>query len=215
MTRYDPFSIALFMAALSLLPMLLITTTSFLKTAIVLLIARNAIGVQQVPPTMVIYGMAMMLTVFTMAPTFHRISDIISRQQAQTEGQRPLTDTLAEVAEPLRGFMLKHTSEEQRAVFLEKAKLLWPKPAADEVRSGDFVVLVPAFTVSEMQAGFEMGFLIYIPFLVVDMFVSNLLLALGMQMVSPMMVSVPLKIFLFVAVDGWGKLLNAILDSYL
>jgi type III secretion protein R len=218
MTQSDPVTVALFIASLSLLPMLLICTTSFLKTSVVLMIARNAMGVQQVPPAMALYAIAMMLTVFAMAPTFLQMSDAINtlnQERAYGTRQPSLIDTVGRVAEPLRGFMLKYAKEDEREIFLEKAKQLWPKKAADEATSRDFVILVPSFIVSELQAGFQMGFLIYIPFLVIDLIVSNLLLALGMQMVSPMTVSLPLKLFLFVTVDGWGKLLNAILNTYM
>lgn len=212
---YDSLSITLFLAALSVLPLVLVTTTSFLKIVIVLMITRNAIGVQQVPPSMAIYGIAMMLTAFVMAPTLQSVAGAVgeatSRRGAAVEWQQ----TAARTVEPLRVFMLKYSKPEDRAAFLEKAKKLWPPEQAAKASDQDFFVLVPAFMVAEIQAGFEMGFLVYIPFLVVDLIVSNLLLALGMQMTSPMTISLPLKIFLFVVVDGWGKLLNAILDTYL
>jgi type III secretion protein R len=211
----DPLSYALLVAAITLLPMLLICTTAFLKAAVVLMIARNALGVQQVPPGMAIYAIAMMLTAYAMAPTFQEIADTVSESQSPQGRGKPLMTTVAEAAEPLRVFMLRHAREEHREAFLEKAKQLWPKKAAAAATSKDFMVLVPAFIVSELTAGFQMGFLIYIPFLVIDVLVSNVLLALGMQMVSPMTVSLPLKLFLFVVVDGWSKLLHAILNTYL
>ncbi len=210
----DPLTVTLLLAALSLLPLVLITTTSFLKTVIVLMITRNAIGVQQVPPSMAVYAIAMMLTAYVMAPTLQAMttpaSDLVN---GKTSG--PWTESAARVVEPLRQFMVKRTKEEDRAAFLEKAQKLWPPEQAAKATKEDFFVVVPAFMVSEIQAGFEMGFLVYIPFLVVDLIVSNLLLALGMQMMSPTTVSLPIKLFLFVIVDGWGKLLHAILDTYL
>jgi type III secretion protein R len=212
----DTLSITLFLAALSLLPVLLITTTSFLKTVIVLLITRNAIGVQQVPPSMAMYSIAMMLTAFIMAPTLHTMADTVSEaMNSKTPSHAPWVETAGKVVEPLRLFMVRRCKEEDREVFLEKAKKLWPPEQADKATINDFFIVVPSFMISEMQAGFEMGFLVYIPFLVVDLIVSNLLLALGMQMVSPMTISLPLKLFLFVVVNGWGKLLHAILDTYI
>jgi type III secretion protein R len=210
----DSLSVALFLAALSLLPMLLICTTSFLKTVIVLMITRNAIGVQQVPPSMAIYAIAMMMTAFVMAPTLHSMGDTMSHAMSE-KTKEPWTDTAAHVVEPLRAFMLKTSKEMDREAFLAKARKLWPPEQAEKATMNDFFIVVPSFMVSEIKAGFEMGFLIYIPFLVVDLIVSNVLLALGMQMVSPMTISLPLKLFLFVVVDGWGKLLHAILDTYL
>jgi type III secretion protein R len=210
----DPLSVAVFLASLSLLPLLLITTTSFLKTVIVLLIARNAIGVQQVPPSMAMYGIAMMLTAFVMAPTFQIMA---SRVQAVSSSQtsQPWVESMSHTVEPLRIFMLKHSKDEDRDVFLEKARRLWPPEQARKASRDDFLVVVPSFMVAEIQAGFEMGFLFYIPFLVIDLIVSNILLALGMQMVSPISISLPLKLFLFVAVNGWSKLLSAVLDTYI
>ena len=210
----DSLSITLFLAALSVLPLLLITTTSFLKTVIVLMITRNAIGVQQVPPSIAVFAMAMMMTAYVMAPTLHSMTNTVS--EAMTgKSHEPWTQTAAQVVEPLRIFMLKRSKEEDREAFLEKAKKLWPPEQAEKATMNDFFIVVPSFMVSEIQAGFQMGFLIYIPFLVIDLIVSNLLLALGMQMVSPMTISLPLKLFLFVVVDGWSKLLHAILDTYL
>lgn len=210
----DSLSVTLLLAALALLPMLLACTTSFLKTAIVLMITRNAIGVQQVPPSIAVYSIAMMMTAYVMAPTLHSMADTVS-QAATAKSHEPWTETMGRTVEPLRVFMVKRSKEEDREVFLEKAKKLWPPEHAAKATMNDFFIVVPSFMVSEIQAAFEMGFLIYIPFLVIDLIVSNLLLALGMQMVSPMTISLPLKLFLFVVVDGWSKLLHAILDTYI
>lgn len=210
----DPLSTALFLAALSLLPMLLITTTAFLKTVIVLMITRNAIGVQQVPPSMAVYAIALMLTAYVMAPTLQAMTGPAT-EMLNGKTNAPPSESIARIVEPLRTFMVKRTKEEDRAAFLEKAQKLWPAEQAAKASKEDFFIVVPAFMISEIQAGFEMGFLIYIPFLVIDLIISNLLLALGMQMMSPTTVSLPMKLFLFVVVDGWGKLLNAILDTYI
>ncbi|WAC75792.1 type III secretion system export apparatus subunit SctR [Roseateles sp. SL47] len=210
----DGLSVTLLLAALSLLPLLIVSTTAFLKIVIVLMITRNAIGVQQVPPSIAVYGIAMMMTAFVMAPTLQTVAGSIT-QALQERPQQQWQQTASRTVEPLRQFMLKYAKPEDREQFLDKARKLWPPEQAAQAKSDDFFILVPAFMISEIQAGFEMGFLIYIPFLVIDLIVSNLLLALGMQMVSPMTISLPLKLFLFVAVDGWGKLLRALLDSYL
>lgn len=216
LTQTDPFSIALFLAGLSLLPIILITTTSFLKTTIVLLIVRNALGVQQVPPGIAMYSIALMMTAYVMAPTLQQMTDALpSEAMSSASARYPMMPTLQKGLEPLRAFMLKHTKAEQRELFLEKAKKLWPEKMARQATAQDFLIVVPAFMISEMQAGFEMGFLVYVPFLVIDVLVSNVLMALGMQQLSPNTVTVPLKLFLFVIVDGWGKLLHSILNTYL
>lgn len=210
----DPLTVTLLLAALSMLPMLLITTTAFLKTVIVLMITRSAIGVQQVPPSMAVYAIALMLTAYVMAPTLHAMTGPVT-ELLDGKSKVPWTETAARTVEPLRVFMVERTKEKDRLAFLEKARKLWPPEQADKATKDDFFIVVPAFMISEIQAGFEMGFLIYIPFLVIDLIVSNILLALGMQMMSPITVSLPIKIFFFVVVDGWGKLLHAILDTYI
>jgi type III secretion protein R len=212
--QLDGLTVTLFLAALSVLPLIAVTTTAFLKIVIVLLITRNAIGVQQVPPSIAMYGIAMMMTAFVMAPTLQSVATSVS-QAMQERPQPGWQQTASRTVEPLRLFMLKYSKLEDREQFLDRARKLWPPEQAAQAKNDDFFVLVPAFMIAEIQAAFEMGFLIYIPFLVVDLLVSNLLLALGMQMVSPMTISLPLKLFLFVAVEGWGKLLRALLDSYL
>ncbi len=210
----DPLTVTLLLAALSMLPMLLITTTAFLKTVIVLMITRSAIGVQQVPPSMAVYAIALMLTAYVMAPTLQAMTGPVT-ELLDGKSKVPWTETAARTVEPLRVFMVERTKEKDRLAFLEKARKLWPPEQADKATKDDFFIVVPAFMISEIQAGFEMGFLIYIPFLVIDLIVSNILLALGMQMMSPITVSLPIKIFFFVVVDGWGKLLHAILDTYI
>ena len=210
----DSMTVSLLLAALSMLPLILITTTCFLKTVIVLLITRNAIGVQQVPPSMAIYAIALMLTAYVMAPTLQAMTGPIS-EALDGNSRASWSESASRAVEPLRQFMVKRTKEDDRIGFLDKARKLWPPEQAAKATKDDFFIVVPAFMISEIQAGFEMGFLVYIPFLVIDLIVSNLLLALGMQMMSPVAVSLPLKLFLFVAVEGWGKLLHAILDTYL
>ena len=211
----DALTVTLLLAALSLMPMLLITTTAFLKTVIVLMITRNAIGVQQVPPSMAVYAIALMLTAYVMAPTLQAMTGPVQELLDGRAKGANWTETATRTVEPLRLFMVERTKDDDRAAFLEKARKLWPAEQAEKATQEDFLIVVPAFMVSEIQAGFEMGFLIYIPFLVIDLIVSNLLLALGMQMMSPITVSLPIKIFFFVVVDGWGRLLHAILDTYI
>ncbi|QNM97645.1 type III secretion system export apparatus subunit SctR [Chitinimonas koreensis] len=211
---FDPFSLALVLALLAVLPLLLMVTTCFLKVAVVLMLVRNAMGVQQAPPSMAIYAMAMVLTLFVMSPTLQQMGDRFRGEEAGAVAGSVL-DRVERAATPLRGFMLKHTKPEQSEQFLATARKLWGAEAGAKATREDLLILIPAFVVSELQTGFEIGFLLYIPFVVIDLVVSNILLALGMQMVSPSTVSLPLKILLFVMVDGWGKLLHGLALSYL
>ncbi|HYD63137.1 MAG TPA: type III secretion system export apparatus subunit SctR [Noviherbaspirillum sp.] len=214
--QYDVVSFAILLGLLSLVPLIVVTTTSFLKFSLVLMVLRNAIGVQQVPPTLAIYGIALALSVFVMAPTVQEIGKRVTSVDVRMSDARttPLLAKAKDAFEPMRAFMLKHSRPEQRELFLSSAKKLWPPEVAKEAKSSDTLVLIPAFVVSELQTGFEIGFLIYIPFVVIDLLVSNLLMALGMQQVSPQTITIPLKLLLFTLVDGWGKLLNALALSY-
>ncbi|RZI42499.1 EscR/YscR/HrcR family type III secretion system export apparatus protein [Herbaspirillum sp. HC18] len=214
--QYDVVSFAILLALLSLIPFAVVTTTSFLKISLVLLVLRNATGVQQVPPTLAIYGIALALTVFVMAPTMQEIGKRVSEFEPPSHTSRttPILAQAQTAFEPLRAFMLKHANPDQRELFLASAKKLWPKDVANQAKSSDALVLIPAYVVSELQKGYEIGFLVYIPFVVIDLLISNLLMALGMQQVSPQTITTPLKLLMFTLVDGWGKLLNALAMSY-
>lgn len=214
--QYDVVSFAILLGSLALVPLVVVTTTSFLKISMVLLVLRNAIGVQQAPPTMAIYGIALAMSIFIMAPTAQEVGKRAMNidPHKSDSPSTPLLVQAKEAFEPLSEFMLRFSRPEQRENFLASAKKLWPKELAKEATSRDTLVLIPAFVVSELQTGFETGFLIYIPFVVIDLLVSNLLMALGMQQVSPQTITIPLKLVLFVMVDGWAKLLNALAMSY-
>ena len=215
--QFDVVSFSLLLALLSFIPMLVVTTTSFLKISLVLMVLRNAIGVQQVPPTLAIYGIALAMSVFVMAPTVQQVGQRVMAIDTASGTQRtaPLLEHLGDAFTPLRDFMLKTSRPEHRELFLNSAKKLWPKEMAQKATTSDALILVPAHVVSELQAGYEIGFLIYIPFVVIDLLISNLLMALGMQQVSPQTITIPLKLLLFTLVDGWAKLLNALALSYL
>lgn len=216
-SQYDVVSFAILLGMMSLIPLIVVVTTSFLKISLVLLVLRNAIGVQQVPPTMAIYGISLAMSIFIMAPTAQQIGvrALAIEARGVTGGSGQLLSQGREAIEPLREFMLKFSNPEQRELFLDSARKLWPKDMAQAATAGDLLVLVPAFVVSELQTGYQIGFLIYIPFVVIDLLVSNLLMALGMQQVSPQTITIPLKLLLFAMVGGWGKLLNALAMSYL
>jgi len=215
--QFDVVSFAFLLALLSFIPMVVVTTTSFLKISLVLMVLRNAIGVQQVPPTLAIYGISLALSIFIMAPTVQEIGKRIMKVDVASSTSRttPLLEHLKDSFDPLRDFMIKTSRPEHREMFLVSAKKLWPKEVADEATPTDALILVPAHVVSELQAGYEIGFLIYIPFVIIDLLISNLLMALGMQQVSPQTITIPLKLLLFTLVDGWAKLLDALALSYL
>jgi len=219
---YDPLSIALVLGALSLLPLVTICTTCYLKVSVVLMIVRNAIGIQQVPPSVAVYAVALATTVFVMAPVFGQMQAKLEASPAYAAASSspdraprlpPIADLLS-ASEPLRHFMTANTLPEQRQHFLDLLKRQWPPVQAAQVHDTDYVVLIPSFVVSELQLAFQAGFVLYVPFVVIDLLISNVLLALGMQMVSPMVVSLPLKLLLFVVLDGWVKLIDGLVMSY-
>ncbi|KFF69023.1 type III secretion system protein SsaR [Pectobacterium brasiliense] len=212
---FDPLMFALFLGALSLIPLMMIVCTCFLKIAIVLLITRNAIGVQQVPPNMALYGIALAATLFVMAPVFQ---DISKRVQEKPLDMTDITSLQASVTyglEPLQTFMSRNVDPDILTHLHENSLQMWPVSLSEKVNTQNLLLVIPAFVLSELQAGFKIGFLIYIPFIVIDLIVSNVLLALGMQMVAPMTLSLPLKLLLFVLVNGWTRLLDGLFYSYL
>ena len=217
----DPISLAVVLALLALVPLAAVMTTSFLKIAVVLTLVRNALGVQQVPPNMALYGLALILSAYVMGPVVMQIGDELRTPPAAVAPGAPAADRLegimdavARGAEPMRAFMLKNSRPEQRDFFVRTARELWGEQAARNLKEDDLLVLIPSFRVSELTAAFQIGFLLYLPFVIIDLIVSNILLAMGMMMVSPVTISMPLKLFLFVMVDGWTRLIQGLVLSY-
>lgn len=214
MKSIDPVSLAFLLALLALVPLLLVVTTSFLKIATVLMLVRNAMGVQQIPPNIALYGLSFILSLYIMAPVLDHAGAALRSEPGALNSVESTFHALRQGAEPLRAFMLRHAKPERRFFFMEAAKRMWPDGQAEPMQDSDFLILVPAFAVSELTSAFEIGFLLYLPFVVIDLIVSNILLALGMMMVSPMTISLPLKLFLFVMADGWTRLLQGLVLSY-
>lgn len=216
-TRTDSMSpgvLIITMAALALMPFALIMTTSFVKVAVVLSIARNALGTQQIPPNQVITGLAIMLTVFIMTPVAIDCYDAAGGSLPdQQSSMRQIFDAAQRGKEPVRAFLMKHAQPKEVALFVELAGELDPK-RANLLRNSDFQVLIPAFVISELKEAFLIGFFIFLPFLVVDIIVSNILLALGMHMLSPLAISLPFKLLVFIAADGWVLIVSGLVRGY-
>lgn len=213
-TGLDPVTLAVLLAAMALMPTLVVVTTSFLKIVIVMSLLRNALGVQQVPPNLALYGIALILSVYIMAPIGVGMADRLTNQPDMMQDVTSLVGGVQQAAEPLRDFMMRNSSAEHRDFFVRTAKRLWGPELSAHVQERDFMMLMPAFLVSELTAAFKMGFLLYLPFVVIDLIVSNILLAMGMMMVSPVTISLPLKLFLFVMLDGWTRLIQSLVLSY-
>ncbi len=212
----DPVSLLLIGALMALAPMAAVLVTSFSKIVIVLYLLRQALGLQQAPPGIVLNSLAIILSIFIMLPAFTALSDSIDRYEPsrQATAKESLERVLSPVREPLREFLKKHTSPAEVKFFVSAAERINTKASLAKPRDDDFLVLVPAFTVSELNSAFYIGFLIFLPFLAIDLIVANVLLAMGMQMLSPTIISLPLKLLLFVALDGWSRLIHSLVLSY-
>lgn len=193
---------------LSVAPSLILLTTSFTKILVVLSLTRNALGLQGVPPNQVLAGIALFLSLFVMAPVVSGVND--AGVQPYLDGSLTFTQAVDAGQQPLREFMLAHTREEDIALLTRAADQPNPETPADV----PFTVLAPAFLLSELRSAFIMGFVIFVPFLVIDLVVSAALMAMGMMMLPPVMVSLPFKLLLFVLVDGWGLVVTSLVGSY-
>lgn len=210
----SPVSMMGMLAVMSLLPFAVLMLTSFSKIAVVLSLARSAMGTQQAPPTLVLTGLAAVLTGHIMAPVMERMYDAGQAVYQEVDSGEQILRAAGKVAEPLRAFLVKHGSPEERLQLVELARELRPPEEGDQVHEEDLFVVIPAFVLTELKEAFEIGFLIFLPFLVLDMVVANVLLALGMQSLSPSQVSLPFKILLFVSVDGWSLLARGLILGY-
>jgi flagellar biosynthetic protein FliP len=203
-----PLQVALLLTLLSLAPAILVTLTGFVRIVIVLSFLRQAIGTQGMPPNQVVVSLALFLTGFVMMPVFRTMHD-----EAYVPYQREEIDAseaIGRAYEPLRQFMLRQTREKDLALFVDATG--GPRPAApDDVAPQ---ALAPAFLVSELKTAFEMGFLVYVPFLVLDMVVASVLTSMGMMMLPPVLISLPFKLMLFVLVDGWNVLVGSLVQSF-
>jgi type III secretion protein R len=212
-----PIVLVVALAIVSLLPFAFMTVTAFVKIATVLQIVRSAIGAQNVPSNSVIMALAAALTLIAMAP----VGDRIVARAAPLFAGKEMPDTVAmvekgidAVREPMRDFLKNNASQTEKARFLDVARSSRTPEERALVGADDLTVLVPSFVVTELTEAFAIGFLVFLPFLVIDLVVSNVLLALGMQMMSPTQVSLPFKLLLFVAIDGWGLLARSLVSGY-
>ena len=196
------------MTLITLLPSILIMMTSFTRIIIVLSILRNALGLQQTPPNMVLVGIALFLTLFIMNPVISDINE--NAYQPYKAEEITQAEALDRSAEPLKEFMLKQTKTDTLGMFLEFAD----REAPDDLRELPLNIIIPAFMTSELTRAFIMGFLIFVPFLVIDMVVASTLMSMGMVMLPPVMISLPFKLLLFVIVNGWDMLFSTLVASF-
>lgn len=217
-----PLILLVALAALSLVPFVLMMVTSFVKISVVLSIVRSALGTQQIPPTQVITGLAIILTVYIMAPVgqeMYRAAGLSILAEGGTVFSSQTVGQVMEAAnkskEPLRDFLVKKVTAKDRSLFYNLAKKMRKEEDRKDIGDKDFMVIVPAFVVSELKEAFQIGFILFVPFIVIDMVVANILLALGMHMLSPTTISMPFKLLLFVLVDGWYLIAKGLVIGYL
>lgn len=204
----DPaLQLIILMGALSLLPFILVSLTSFTRYVIVLSILKTAMGTQQVPPGVVLVGISLILTIYTMGPVF---GEMYERAEVPIQHKQSIIAVLNEGSQPLKEFMMRQTRQQDVAYFIEMTRKT-PPESPEELSIWE---VAPAFMISELRTAFEIGFLIFIPFIVLDLVVANILLALGMFMLSPTIISLPFKILIFIAVDGWSLILHGLVNSY-
>ena len=208
----DPLYLLFFLIIISLLPVIAIVITSFTKIIVVLSITRQALGLAQTPPNIVITSLAILLTCFAMYPVFEDISNNSDIPALIKQGGHEAIFSLAKIVDnPIREFLKSHTQEKNKSLFLDIINKGSKEPE-NVILPDDYIILAPAFLISELSSAFQIGFIIYLPFLVVDMTVANLLMALGMQMLSPTTISLPFKILLFVLVDGWRLIAEGLVN---
>jgi len=200
--------ILLTLTVLSLAPSILIMMTSFTRIIVVLSFLRSALGTQQMPPNQVLVGLALFLTFYTMSPYW----DVVNTKALQPYLANTITQDAAmtEAMKPMREFMLKQTRENDLALFVNLSEMARPNTPEDIPTT----TIIPAFMISELKTAFQIGFLIYIPFIVIDMVVASTLMSMGMMMVPPVMISLPFKILLFILVDGWHLLIRSLVTSF-
>jgi flagellar biosynthetic protein FliP len=203
-----PLQVVLLLTLLSFLPAILVTMTSFTRITIIFHFLRQALGTQETPSNQILIGLSIFLTMFIMAPVGARINDVAL--EPAMSGKVSVTQAMQLGAPPLRDFMLKQTREADLALFLELSKVEKPKTAQDL----PMTVVIPAYIISELKTGFQMGFFLFVPFLLIDLVVSTTLLSMGMLQMPPAMVSLPFKVLLFVMIDGWNLLVGSIVRSF-
>ena len=221
MFQTDPFSLIALFVGLSLVAFVAMVATSYLKIVVVISLIRNALGIQSIPPNMVVNALAMILTFYIMAPVLGGGWGILSKEleARRTEPAAQVlreTDAAAKATEPYREWLSARTDARSRQFFVSTAEQLWAKgdePAKVDPES--FYILIPSFCVSELSKAFQIGFLVYLPFIAIDIIISNILLAMGMMMVSPVTISLPFKLLLFVMVNGWTLLIQGLVKGYM
>jgi type III secretion protein R len=210
------------LAGFSILPFAVMMLTSYMKVVIVLSLLRNALGVQQSPPNQILNGIAILVTVYVMFPTglaMYKAGETLIKSKAPTElfsapTAEYIVDLVTATKEPLRQFLIRNTSAKHITGFYHLAYKSFPEEFRQDLKPDNFLVIIPSFITSQLKSAFEVGVLIYLPFFVIDLVTSNILLAMGMMMLSPLTIALPLKLLLIVMVDGWTLIIQGLIISF-
>ena len=212
----SPWQLIILLFLLSILPLVVVMGSSFLKLAIVFSMLRSALGIQQVPPNMAIYGLALVLSIFIMAPTALEVKERWHSTPESTidNAQEWLGNWDSQALAPYRTFLQKNSDSSELRFFHNLVQKSWPERYQQWATPDSLLILLPAFTVSQLTQAFRIGLLIYLPFVAIDLLVSNILLAMGMMMVSPMTISLPFKLLIFLLAGGWDLVLSQLIKSF-
>lgn len=201
---------------LGLAPFLAVLISSFVKLVVVMHIVRSALGLQQAPPNLAINGLAIILSIYIMAPVGMNAYETFQAYGIDiTDIQNPLyQQALTDSLEHVKQFLIKHSDDAERQFFSDTTQKIWPPDFAKGMTQDHILVLIPSFLVTELTEAFQIGFMLYLPFVIIDLIISNILISMGMIMVSPILISLPFKILLFVLIDGWSRLTHGLILSY-
>ncbi|MDA8445678.1 type III secretion system export apparatus subunit SctR [Paracidovorax valerianellae] len=212
----DPTSLFIALMALAVLPFAAMVVTSYTKVVVVLGLLRNALGIQQVPPNMVLNGIAIIISIYVMAPVAMEAADKIQAAppSSQSSNTQQMLMAASAAKEPFRQFLVKHAHPAEKAFFLKSAQAIWPQERAKALLADDLIVVAPAFLLTELTAAFRIGFLLYLAFVIVELVIANVLLAMGLSQVSPTNIAIPFKLLLFVVLDGWSQVMHGLVLTY-
>jgi type III secretion protein R len=209
------FGALLLVFALSLLPLVAVTVTAFAKIAIVIFIVRNALGIQQLPPNLIVYSLAFILSIYIAMPMIDEAYTSVREANLAFTSFSDWEEAGRRALVPLQTFLRKFTNEKQLAFFMQSTAKIWGNTRALDVSETSLAILVPAFLLSELTRAFEIGFLLYLPFMAIDIIATSILVALGMMQIQPTTIAVPFKLMLFVFVDGWTKIVQGLVLTYM
>lgn len=210
----NSFGIIVLLLATAFLPMVAVTVTAFAKISVVIFIVRQALGIQQLPPNIILYGLSLILSVYVAMPILNEIYTVLEADGFNYETIEDWMGAGQKAIEPLKEFLIRHTDPKQLEFFSSSTTQIWGEGLAASASKDSMTILVPSFLLSELTKAFEIGFLLYLPFMAIDIIITTLLVALGMMMVPPTTISIPFKLMLFVFLDGWTKLVHGLILTY-